>query len=343
MKKVSVVVPIYNVEKYLDKCLNSIAKQTYDNFDCYMVNDGSPDNSQNIIDKYTKEYPNKFIPIIKENGGYGSALEIAFNTTDSPFVLVCDGDDTLETNCLNDLINLQENNDVDLVIGAKNYIYEDSDKIDYSSSYNETIINELFNEVTYYKNNKNFNDLFFIDPSPHAKLYKTEIVKKIKFPHKVSYTDNLLFYYSLVNANTVLYTSKALANYLINRTGNSMSDISGKALINQVTVFNEIYDQCNKTNCPDMFYYRMFESFKFMLYQTHRLDCNKEEYTEVFKYLKTFLDRLIKHKNIIIPLYNEYAKVRFIEKYNDMNLLNEKRSIKTFNKLFNKLKNEHFK
>lgn len=343
MKKVSVIVPIYNVEKYLDKCLASIAKQTYTDFDCYMVNDGSPDNSQNIIDKYANEYPDIFIPVIKENGGYGSVLELAFNLTSSPFVLVCDGDDTLEVNCLSDLIYLQENNNVDLVIGAKNYIYEDSDEIDYSSSYNESIVKEIINEVPYYKNTNLFNDLFFIDPSPHSKLYKTEVVKMIKFPHKIAYTDNLLFYYALVNADSVLYTSRPLANYLINRSGNSMSDISSKALINQTKVFNEIYEQCSKLNCPNMFYYRMFESFKYMLYQTHRLDCTKDEYTEVFKSLKTFLDKLVKHKKSIIPLYDKYANTKLLEKINDKQLLNENKYEDTFNKIFMKFKDKHFK
>ena len=65
MPKITVVVPIYNVEKYLRKCLESIANQSFDDYDVYMVNDGSPDNSQSIIDEFSNKYPNKFISIIK--------------------------------------------------------------------------------------------------------------------------------------------------------------------------------------------------------------------------------------------------------------------------------------
>lgn len=343
MNKVSVVVPIYNVEKYLRNCLESIAKQTYKDFDCYMVNDGSPDNSQNIIDEYAKKYPDKFIPIIKENGGYGSALELAFNKTDSEFVLVCDGDDTLKENCLEDLINIQEKNNCDLVVGSKNLVYEDSEDIDYSPSYNTSMTNLYSESFLYTKDNLNtFNDLYFIDPSPHSKLYKTEIVKNIKFPNKIAYTDNLLFYYALNNSNSVIYSDKPLANYLINRKGNSMSDVSIKGLKSQITVFNGIYDQCNKIECPKMFYYRMFESFKFILYQTRNLNCDKEEYKELFDYLKTFLDRLVNHENDIKEYYDKYNKNGFIEKLRDKALLNKNKSNKEYIKLYQKMYKEKY-
>ena len=108
--------------------------------------------------------------------------------------------------------------------------------------------------------------MFFIDPSPHAKLYRTDIARNIKFPEKVGYTDNLLFYISLLNSKKVIYTDKALANYLVNRTGNTMTDVSYKAMNGQILVFKTILTQAEKlTDVRDIFYYRMFESYKFLL------------------------------------------------------------------------------
>ena len=67
--KVSVIVPVYNVEPYLRKCLDSLVHQTLNEIEILIVNDGSPDNSQDIIDKYTQEYPERVRSFIKENGG----------------------------------------------------------------------------------------------------------------------------------------------------------------------------------------------------------------------------------------------------------------------------------
>ena len=71
--KVSVIVPVYNVEKYLNKCLDSLINQSLDNFEIIVVNDGSPDNSQKIIDEYVSKYPKIVKSYIKENGGLSDA------------------------------------------------------------------------------------------------------------------------------------------------------------------------------------------------------------------------------------------------------------------------------
>ena len=71
--KVSVIVPVYNVEKYLAQCLDSLVNQTLDALQVIVVNDGSPDNSQEIIDRYVALFPNKVFGYIKKNGGLGDA------------------------------------------------------------------------------------------------------------------------------------------------------------------------------------------------------------------------------------------------------------------------------
>ena len=71
--KVSVILPVYNVEKYLNKCLDSLINQSLDNFEIIVVNDGSPDNSQKIIDEYVSKYPKIVKSYIKENGGLSDA------------------------------------------------------------------------------------------------------------------------------------------------------------------------------------------------------------------------------------------------------------------------------
>ena len=83
MSKVTIIVPIYNVEEYVAKCLDSLLRQTYSDYVIYAVNDGSPKNEQPIIDRYAAAYPEKVVAIRKENGGYGSVLEMAIARLDS--------------------------------------------------------------------------------------------------------------------------------------------------------------------------------------------------------------------------------------------------------------------
>ena len=94
MSKVSIIVPIYNVEKYVSKCLDSLTRQTFSDIEILAVSDGSPDNSKEIVLKYAeKDKRVKFIE--KENGGYGSVLETAIARIESEYFMVCDPDDWL--------------------------------------------------------------------------------------------------------------------------------------------------------------------------------------------------------------------------------------------------------
>lgn len=317
MNTVTIIVPIYNVEKYLKICFDSLLKQTYQDFIVMAVNDGSSDHGKEIMDDYEQRYPDKFVMIHKENGGYGSVLEMAIAKCTTPYFLVCDPDDSLTPNALEQLVNKANISGSDITIGAKTLIYENSDEQDYDASYNQTFC-RLKPDYVYHMDQEEGKDIYFVNPSPHAKLYRTELAKSLKFVHKVGYTDNLLFYLTLIQSKKVLYTDQALAYYLINRTGNSMQDVSSKAMFGQIKVFLSILEQSQSFSAvPAMFYYRMFESFKFMLYQTKRLNCDKETYTKVLEALEEFVLNLGKYRNEILPLYKHYTVNPLLEKMKD--------------------------
>lgn len=331
MDKISIIVPVYDVEKYIRKCLDSLVKQTYDNYDIYVVNDGSPYNEQNIIDEYVNKYPNLIKSIVKENGGYGSVLELAFNTTDSDYVLICDSDDYLDENCLKTLMAYKK--DCDLVIGAKNLVYKDNDEVRYDPSYNETF--GIVKDKKIYKRGSNdFNALYFVEPSPHAKLYKRDIVKDIKFPKNVSYTDSLLYFYTLTKVNTVTYCKEPLSYYLINRTGNSRSDISPNTIDMYVTVFNSLLDQVK--DCDDIFYFRMFEAFYYIFYKVDFINGNMDVQREKYELLYSFLYRLIPYKDKILPLSKKYMHDNFIIAVQKNCLLSTRASKRMYSMLIEK-------
>ena len=315
MPKVSIIVPIYNVEKYLRKCIDSLLNQDFKDLEIIAINDGSPDNSLTIL----KEYQDPRLVIVdKENGGYGSVLREGIKIAKSDYILVCDPDDYLETNAVSYLYNLALKNNSDLTIGAKYYIYEDNEQIDYSKSYSDEV--KILNEEIYKIENDNFKDLLFIDPSPHSKLYRKELVKDLNFLDKIAYTDNILFYLSLIKAKRVIYTEKALSYYLINRSGNTMSDISAKAVLAHLKVFNEILNKAI-TNL-DFFYFRMFLSFKYIIWQFKATHLNSEVQSELITNLKIMQDRLILNRKSILAYYKLYNNRRYKERIKDYLFLN---------------------
>lgn len=238
---VSIIVPIYKVEKYLKKCIESLIKQTYNNIEIFLVDDGSPDNCGKICDDFSK-IDSRIKVTHKENGGYGSVLEYSINHILGKYFLICDPDDWLNENAVEELYNCMISNNVDFVIGRKKLVYidghEDTDR----------------QEFEILKPNDKYDDLtkFLAIPcSPHAKLYKTKKCKDIKFPKKINNTDFLLYYVYLSKITSAYYLDKELANYFIDRPGNSFNEdtiITEKSLKSNAIVTEETSNQLNKNS-----------------------------------------------------------------------------------------------
>lgn len=112
--KFSIVIPVYNVEKYLDKCLNSIVEQTYKDFEVIVINDGSPDNSQDIIEDYVKR-DSRFQVFQKENGGVSDARNYGVEYSRGDYLLFIDSDDYVEKDLLNELSKVLRKKRYDIV------------------------------------------------------------------------------------------------------------------------------------------------------------------------------------------------------------------------------------
>lgn len=112
--KFSIIVPVYNVEKYISKCIESIINQTYKNFELIIVNDGSPDNSQKIIDKYVKK-DKRIKSFIKENGGLSDARNYGLKYTTGDYLLFVDSDDSIEMKLLEKINSSLSKDKVDIL------------------------------------------------------------------------------------------------------------------------------------------------------------------------------------------------------------------------------------
>ena len=171
---VSVVIAVYNMEKYLDYCVESIISQTYQDFEVILVNDGSKDSSETIIDKYCSLYPGKFIKINKENGGLSSARNIAFPHVRGKYITFLDADDYYDKKYLELLVTKAESENLDMVCSGQNKVTMDG-----------TILNIISYKL---KNGTTLQRRLNIS----GKLYKMDYVRKfdMKFPIGKTYEDN---------------------------------------------------------------------------------------------------------------------------------------------------------
>lgn len=148
--KFSIIVPVYNVEKYLKKCLESIINQTYNEYEVIIVNDGSPDNSQEIIDEYVNKYPEKVKSYIKQNGGLSDARNYGLNYVTGDYVIFIDSDDYVKSDMLETINkNIKNNEDIigyGLITVNENYEELDSTiKVSFDTTDGENAILKLIN------------------------------------------------------------------------------------------------------------------------------------------------------------------------------------------------------
>ena len=228
MKKydVSIIVPVYNVEDYIDKCLSSLVNQTLENIEIIVVNDGSPDNSQKIIDKYVKKYPKKVKCYVKENGGQGSARNFGLTKAKGEYIGYVDSDDYVEEDMFEKMYQKAIRNKLDIVICGSYNVYENG-KRDI----------ELNREI--FKDKK--KNSFFGRMAVWNKIYKRELLvdSNISFRSKLWYEDLDFTLQVLTSAKKVGYINKPFYNYLI-REGSTMNNSKVDRNLEILLAFDEV-------------------------------------------------------------------------------------------------------
>ena len=216
MVKLSVVVPIYNVEDYLAKCLDSIMNQTFSDFECIMVNDGTKDNS----DKIALEYQNKdrrFRLLNKANGGLSDARNAGMEIAKGKYIYFADSDDFLELDLFEKCIAKLEATDSDMVIFDV-YQY-------YLKTNSKEIIRNKYDENKVYNLKDNKDIICNILNAAWNKMYKRSLFtdNNIIYPFGCYYEDLGTTYRLLLKCKKIAFVNEALYNYLVDRPGNITS------------------------------------------------------------------------------------------------------------------------
>lgn len=255
MVKVSVIVPVYNVEKYIDRCLNSLVNQTLDDIEIIVVNDGSPDNSQKIIDKYAKKY--KFVKsFIKKNGGISSTRNFGIEKATGEYISFVDSDDYVDTSLLEKLYNKAKEKDFDVAECDLKMVDDDGNLI---KEVYPTLKEDIFTEESKKKYMINMYT------SVWNKIYKKELFdNNVLFKEGVWFEDVEFLYKLVPFVKTIGFVHESLC-YYVQREG-SITKTFDDRLLCYVDNWNGIVDFYKKKKFYNKYYDEIEYSYVRYLY-----------------------------------------------------------------------------
>ena len=219
-KKISVIVPIYNVEKYLSQCIDSIINQTYKNLEIILVNDGSPDKCGAICDEYSNK-DERIKVIHKKNGGLSDARNAGLDIATGDFISFVDSDDWIDIDTYEIMMNNIIKYNADIAVSNINYVYDEKSK----PKYNEENIH-IFNRE------EAMNELIhdgLVQAVVWNKIYKKELLYNMKFKVGKLNEDEFFTYKICARAEKIVYIPNTLYQYR-QRENSIMSTYSLKRL-----------------------------------------------------------------------------------------------------------------
>ncbi len=329
--KISIIVPVYKVEKYLPRCVESIINQTYQNIEIILVDDGSPDNCGNLCDEYAKK-DERIKVIHKQNGGLSAARNSGINISTGDFIAFIDSDDWISEDYCETLYRsmIETNSEVSII--DYNVVNEE-DKItnptnaEYQSEENERIIYEnenILKELLLQKNIKNF---------VWRMLYKKEVI--CDFLAGINYEDMFFTLQVLMNVQKVVYTKKRCYNYL-QRSGSITATISEKNLTDFIKAVRNRYEIISKEH-PDLIAYNIYALFESTVGLSTKYIIAETQYESVNAVIEEFINMIIKYENKLVNLLNDYQKLcLYLMKYNlDLyyNFLKERQKLRVQGKI----------
>ncbi len=264
MTKLSVIVPCYNVEEYVRKCVDSIIDNDVRDIEIILVNDGSKDSTLDILREYEKKY--NYIKVIdKENGGLSDARNAGLKEARGEYVAFIDSDDTINKKMFKDMLDKASNGDYDLITCGVKMIYSD-----HSLDVDPGFKNDLIGKDVIKK------QMYDFYPAACNKIYKREKIEGIKFKKGIYYEDVEFIYRLLPNLDSIGYVDGYYYEYL--QRDDSITYTYSDKLYDMINNFDSIFDYYKKN--------KLFDEYKEEL-----------EYVYVRYSFATFIKRLAKCKN----------------------------------------------
>ena len=304
--KVSVIIAAYNIEEYIERCIESVINQSEIEIEIIIVNDGSTDNTLNIIKKMS-DLDERIIIINQKNQGLVEARKRGLKNANGKFILFLDGDDWLENNCVEELYKTAIDKNADVVLYNAYKAYED--KTETFNTFNKNLIDDI-------KKNPIKNLLLDnISPTIWSKFIKRSFIEEnnIKFPENISYAEDLATVSNIfINNPKIVFNENRLYNYY--HRDNSISNKVSSKVLEVDNAIQFIEDKLVESNSYD----ENKEEFEFTVFR-HMLISKilriNQLYPERKKVFKQYKARNIDiNKNKYIDKYfsygNRYLKLR---------------------------------
>ena len=323
-KLISVIVPVYNVEKYLEKSLNSIINASIDDMEILVINDGSTDNSEKIIKKYEKKYPKLIRYIKKNNGGLGSVRNVGLKEAKGKYLASVDSDDTINPNFFIEAEPYLKK-DIDLVI--YNWLSIKEDKGSFETSAIEWSLRD--------KNKYKGLLLSSIMPSTCNKIMKRSIIDSFNLKYiEDKYEDLSLNPLFMLHAKTIKYINKPYYEYYL-RSGSLMRSSAGVSMINIIkqldTRIERNKDKINIDLEEFKYYTYSWRIEEFIMNQLYTIDEKelddfiKRIYDDLFD-ICNYIFESTYYKNMLNNL-NDISTKKYIE---DRNIKFKNKELKKF-------------
>lgn len=293
MPLISIIIPAYNIENYIAKCLDSLLNQTYRNLEIIVVDDGSSDNTGKVIDDYSSKYDNIKV-IHKKNAGVSAARNSGIEVVSGEYIGFVDGDDTVDKEMFEVLIENAIKYDADISHCGYKMVFPS--RIDYY--HNTRVLVEQDNEL-------GLKDLILgqrVEPGLVNKLYKRNLFKTVRMNENIKINEDLLAnYYLFKQSKKSIFYDKCMYSYILRKNSASTSEVNINKIIDPVKVKKEILDDLGKeSNLYNMTYERYIMAL-ISICRNVQVRKNKEYKSYIYKTKKTLkyeINNIIKNKAV---------------------------------------------
>ena len=234
---ISIIVPIYNVDKYLEECIESLKNQTYKNLEIILINDGSADNSEQICREEAKQ-DNRIVFINKKNGGAASAKNKGLKVAKGDYIIFVDSDDFIEPDMIEYMVNTIKKYNSDIIQCSFINLYKNTEKFKQDKIVEQRISSKDFLELFLTKWD---SSLFW------NKLFKRDVIENVFFKEGRCIDDEFFTYKCVINSKNIVTSNKIVYNYRMRKSGVMKSESSQKQILkDRVDYLYERYELVRK-------------------------------------------------------------------------------------------------
>ena len=219
--RISIIVPVYNTEQFLERCIDSILIQDFSDYEIVIVDDGSTDRSPEICDGYASRYPNVKV-LHKPNGGVSSARNLGVEMSEGDYVMFVDSDDTITPDALSSMMSVSDDGHADFIVGALDILM--NEKCVYRLSVHGNVFYPDSSIEDFWVDNLGERGELFMGPC--AKLYRRSLLNqyKVRFDESLCYSEDKLFVYTYLRyISTAAATSSV--TYLYDHREDTLSGV----------------------------------------------------------------------------------------------------------------------